>query len=582
MTTAPPPFSFSPSASTCIGLRGYAIRKSALDPAEQTQIRKDLLMRPHAPQAPVQPEPFPIFMENTTTMFVPRYYGLETYGEPDENSIHPGADAPGLQFAGELREYQTVIVNKYVAHVRSGSGGGGGGGGCLDVDPGKGKTVMALKIMSVLKKKTLVVVHKSFLMNQWLERIQQFLPGARVGRIQGQEIDIENKDIVIGMLQSLSMKEYDDSTFSDFGLTVFDECHHMSAEVFCRCMIKITTRYTLGLSGTMTRKDGLTKVFKMFLGEIVHKEKSEMQHNVVVKGIQYYLGDDDFNEVETDYRGNPKFSTMITKLCNCGRRSDFIIDVLRRELELNGEQQVMILAHNKSLLAYLHDAIVHHGIGGGSVGYYVGGMKDVDLKLSESKKIIIATYAMASEGLDIPTLTTLLMATPKTDVCQSVGRILRTKHSSPLVIDIIDYHDIFRNQWMKRQAYYAKQGYRIMYTNSSKYFKNEWKTKDTKESISNSFVSLPSLPPPTQQIIVSAVIPAKKQSKHPFAAFMRGGSSNRGSILQPQPQPQPQPQHSTAPKMVDFFSNQMQMHGSSAANSALNAPNVPNKCFIQL
>lgn len=571
MTTATPPFSFSPSASTCIGLRGYAIRKSALDPAEQTQIRKDLLMRPHAPQAPVQPEPFPIFMENTTTMFVPRYYGLETYGEPDENSIHPGADAPDLQFAGELREYQTVIVNKYVAHVRSGSGGGGGGGGCLDVDPGKGKTVMALKIMSVLKKKTLVVVHKSFLMNQWLERIQQFLPGARVGRIQGQEIDIENKDIVIGMLQSLSMKEYDDSTFSDFGLTVFDECHHMSAEVFCRCMIKITTRYTLGLSGTMTRKDGLTKVFKMFLGEIVHKEKSEMQHNVVVKGIQYYLADDDFNEVETDYRGNPKFSTMITKLCSCGRRSDFIIDVLRRELELNCDQQVMILAHNKSLLAYLHDAIVHHRIGGGSVGYYVGGMKDVDLKLSESKKIIIATYAMASEGLDIPTLTTLLMATPKTDVCQSVGRILRTKHSNPLVIDIIDYHDIFRNQWMKRQAYYAKQGYRIMYTNNSKYFKDEWKTKDTKDSII-------SLPPPTQQIVHPAcsLFPAKKQSTHyhhPFAAFVRGGTSNRTSISQPQPM------HSTAPKMVDFFSNQLQTHGSSAANSVSGAP---NKCFIQL
>ena len=432
--------------------------------------------------------------------------------------------------------------------------------------------------MSVLKKKTLVVVHKSFLMNQWLERIQQFLPGARVGRIQGQEIDIENKDIVIGMLQSLSMKEYDDSTFSDFGLTVFDECHHMSAEVFCRCMIKITTRYTLGLSGTMTRKDGLTKVFKMFLGEIVHKEKSEMQHNVVVKGIQYYLADDDFNEVETDYRGNPKFSTMITKLCNCGRRSDFIIDVLRRELELNGEQQVMILAHNKSLLAYLHDSIVHHNIGGGSVGYYVGGMKDADLKRSESKKIIIATYAMASEGLDIPTLTTLLMATPKTDVCQSVGRILRTKHSSPLVIDIIDYHDIFRNQWMKRQAYYAKQGYRIMYTNNSKYLKNEWKTKDTKDT-KDTKESIMSLPPPSQQIMHPAsslslsAAPAKTQSnpRHPFAAFMRGGNSS--SISKPLPAP-------TAPKMVDFFSNQMQMHGSSADNSVVS--NIPNKCLIQL
>jgi superfamily II DNA or RNA helicase len=191
------------------------------------QIRKDLTMQPLAPQSPVKPESFPIYDENTTTIFVPRYYGMETYGEPEETRINPGIDAPTLEFAGELRDYQTIIVNKYVSHVLSGDAksatGVGGGGGCLDVDPGKGKTVMALKIMSVLKKKTLVVVHKTFLMNQWLERIQQFLPGARVGRIQGQEIDVEDKDIVIGMLQSLSMKEYDESVFRDFGLTVFDE-----------------------------------------------------------------------------------------------------------------------------------------------------------------------------------------------------------------------------------------------------------------------------------------------------------------------------------------------------------------------
>ena len=270
-------------ASTSLGLRGYAILKSALESSEQMQISKDLLMQPNAPKAPVQPEPFPIYVENATTLFVPRYYGLETYGDPEEMRIHDGADtSQQMRFAGELRDYQNIIVDKYVAHVHRGEsgrggGGGGGGGGCLDVDPGKGKTVMALKIMSILKTKTLVVVHKTFLVNQWLERIRQFLPDARVGKIQGQEVDIENKDIVIGMLQSLSMKDYEDETFSDFGLTVFDECHHMSAEVFCRCMIKITTRYTLGLSGTMTRKDGLTKVFKMFLGEIIHKEKSEQR-----------------------------------------------------------------------------------------------------------------------------------------------------------------------------------------------------------------------------------------------------------------------------------------------------------------
>jgi superfamily II DNA or RNA helicase len=475
------------SPSTWLGLRGYAISKAALETPELMQIRKDLTMQPSAPQSPTKPEPFPIYIETPTVMYVPRYYGLETYGDPEQVRIHAGAPAPNLEFAGELRDYQTAIVNKYVQHVQkplsvSSASGGGGGGGCLDVDPGKGKTVMALKIMSVLKVKTLVIVHKTFLMNQWLERIQQFLPGARVGRIQGQEVDVEDKDIVIGMLQSLSMKDYDERVFEGFGFSVFDECHHMSAEVFCRCMMKVTTRYTLGLSGTMTRKDGLTKVFIMFLGEIVHKEKSSTQANVVVKSIQIYIPDDEFNVLETDYRGNPKFSTMITKLCKCEPRSEFILSVLENELRTSPDQQVMILAHNKSLLSYMYDTIVERNIAGcgANVGYYLGGMKDTDLKASESKKVIIATYAMASEGLDIPSLTTLIMATPKTDVCQSVGRILRAKHASPLVIDFVDHHDIFKSQWMKRQAYYLKQGYRIMYTNNAKYAKNIWKTRDGK------------------------------------------------------------------------------------------------------
>ncbi len=320
------------------------------------------------------------------------------------------------------------------------------------------------------------------MLNQWIERIQQFLPEARVGKIQGQIIDIEDKDIVIGMLQSLSMKEYPKELFNCFGLTIYDEVHHLSAEVFSQCMLKITTNYTLGLSGTMKRKDGLTKVFKMYLGDVIHKEKSEANNQVMVQAIEYIVNDEEFNEIEYDYRGNPKYSTMISKLCNYNNRSEFILKVLKKTLEANSEQQIMILAHNKSLITYLYKAIEHKNIA--SVGYYVGGMKEVDLKISESKKVIIATYAMASEGLDIKTLTTLIMATPKTDVCQSVGRILRVKHSQPLVIDIVDNHEIFQRQFKKRSDYYMKQKYVIQKTTNEKYpeFEMYFDPKNPKQS----------------------------------------------------------------------------------------------------
>ena len=258
---------------------------------------------------------------------------------------------------------------------------------------------------------------------------------------------------------------------SDDGGIVVSNCHHMGAEVFSRCMMKLMTTYTLGLSGTMQRKDGLSKVFKMFLGDVIHKEKAESEHCVLVKGIKYVIDDDEFNEVEYDYRGNPKFSTMISKLCNYNRRSEFIVEVVVKELQHNPEQQIMILAHNKTLIQYLFKAIEYKKVA--TVGYYLGGMKEADLKASESKKVIIATYAMASEGLDIKTLTTLIMATPKTDVCQSVGRILRAKHTTPVVIDIIDAHDLFINQWQKRKAYYKKQNYKIIVTENGLYYSDE-------------------------------------------------------------------------------------------------------------
>jgi len=123
------------------------------------------------------------------------------------------------------------------------------------------------------------------------------------------------------------------------------------------------------------------------------------------------------------------------------------------------------------VLTYMHDAVAKRGIAGGSVGYYVGGMKEKDLKATESKKVVMATYAMAQEALDIKTLTTLIMATPKTDIEQAVGRILRQRHAhmNPIVVDIVDTHEPLKVQWKKRVAFYKKQNYKVVYTTFPKY-----------------------------------------------------------------------------------------------------------------
>ena len=336
-------------------------------------------------------------------------------------------------------------------------------------------TVMALNILAQLKKKTLIIVHKDFLLRQWKERIEQFLPGARVGKIQGTIIDIENKDIVIGMLQSLSMKDYPPTVFESFGFTIVDECHHLAAEVFSNALFKIVTKYMLGLSATMKRKDGLTRVFKMFIGKVVVKKERPLQDNVTIKAIRYENNDEDFTKVLLNFKGQTHYALMIKKLCEYNRRSEFIIKILKDIVDLEDTtQQIMVIGHNKSLLKYLHDSIEHHKIA--PVGYYVGGMKEKDLKESEGMKIIIATYAMAEEALDIKTLSTLVMATPKVDVRQAVGRILRNQDGEKVVIDIIDQHDIFLRHWNKRRIWYNKQKFKIIMTDNHNYDKNKWES----------------------------------------------------------------------------------------------------------
>jgi superfamily II DNA or RNA helicase len=457
--------------NTYFGNKGYTLYKKNLTIEKEKQIRSELTISPKVPGISFNDNKssFPVYRESDNKMYVPFYYGVENFGPPSKTNV-PNGDDISIPFKGCLRDNQLPVVNAYFDAIKNDNINGG----LLELPCAYGKTVLSLYIISKLKKKTLIIVHKEFLLNQWIERINEFLPNARVGKIQGKKIDIDEKDIVICMLQSLSMKEYPVSIFNRFGLSIIDEVHHISSEVFSNSLFKIVTKYNLGLSATMERKDGTSKVFKMFLGNVIFKGKHDDSHAVIVRGIEYLVDDDEFNEIKYDYRGNPMYSTMISKLCDYNRRSEFILTVISDLLIENSNQQIMVLAHNKNLLKYLHDAIKHRNIA--TVGYYIGGMKEIALKETETKKIVIATYAMAAEALDIKTLTTLIMATPKTEIEQSVGRILRVKHSNPIVIDIIDNHKIFKNQWNKRKTFYKKQNYKIVYTTVDDYKLNKWKT----------------------------------------------------------------------------------------------------------
>ena len=466
-------------SNSYIGKKGYTIPKKLLNNNELNNIKNELFMKPFVPvKTKDDPNPFPAYRENDNKIYIPRFYGIKKYGLPDKSEIAEGENI-SVNFVKELRDYQKKIINVYTDYVNTpivNNSNINGNGAILEVFTGRGKTVMALDIISKISKKTLIIVHKEFLMNQWIERINEFLPSANIGKIQASVCDVKDKDIVIGMLQTLHSKTFEDDVFSQFGLTIIDEVHRIGSEQFSRALFKCITPYMLGISATVERKDKLTDILYMFIGDRIYKDNERETDKVVVRSINYTSPDIEFNNVEYDFRGNPKYSTMISKLCNFGRRSSFIIQIIKDLLNENENKQIMLLAHNRNLLKYIHDSLQDTI----SIGYYVGGMKEKDLKETETKSVVLATYAMAAEALDIKTLSTLVMATPKTDITQSIGRILRVKGNNPLVIDIIDPHEPFQKQWLQRKRYYKKNDY-IIYNSD---FDNYINMTDTQWNIS--------------------------------------------------------------------------------------------------
>ena len=436
---------------TYIGKRGYVIIKKYFDEEFLTNIRNRLMVKPFVNSDYGEvPEPFPVFLENKNKLYIPKFWGIENVGKPDEVNLPLGAPI-SLSFNGSLRDNQKEPIDAVINSFNS------KGGGLLSLPCGQGKTACACYLIAKMKVKAFVMVHKEFLLNQWIERIEFFLPGARIGRIQGSKIDIEDKDIVIGMIQSISMKNYEMNTFDSFGMTILDEAHRVPSREFSKALAKINSRYMLGLSATPDRKDGLTKVLKWFIGDVVFSRKGKSVMNSQVERYILEVKDKKYNEEEVLFNGKINSAKMINKIATYQPRINFIVSQIHKKAEEN--RQILLLSDRKELLSQIEEKVSV------TVGYYIGGMKPDDLKLSEEKQLILATFQMAAEGLDIKTIDTIILATPKTDIEQAVGRIRPRVGEDfdrhPLVIDMVDSFSIFKRQGDKRMEFYKKKKYQV-------------------------------------------------------------------------------------------------------------------------
>lgn len=480
--------------------RGYAIRKDQLDAAQTRKLRAALTVKPAtAPEFSAGVDPFPVFFESPSRWYVPRFWGVENCGEPDGDARGPGLPLRDeLQFNKTLRTEQLPIVGAFKE---------GGYNGLICVPCGYGKTFMAIWLACQIRRRFLVVVHQEFLMEQWRKELEASIPGIRIGILQGSTVqtgyaeppkltiaEIKERlrarglplggkreellarlrtvepepepqlyDCCICMLQTVATRDWSVDAFSGFGFTIFDECHHLGAEHFSKALMSIQTEKMLGLSATPERMDGLDSVFLWFLGPVRYQIKvRDPDTSVEVRVIRYTDADPAYADTPLDVRGEVSRPKLCNQLAEYTPRTVAICNQL--EPCLREGRQLLILSDRREHLAAFEREFRSRGFT--SIGYYVGGMKAAARDESSTRQIVLGTFTLAAEGMNIRALNTIALVTPKSRIEQAVGRIFRLKKEErtfqPLIFDVIDLpHDVCLRQYRKRRQFYRQCAYKI-------------------------------------------------------------------------------------------------------------------------
>ena len=431
-------------------INGYRIAKTD----NELVLKKALTVKPFSIINPQAVPRYKVYHEDKQHLYLPKHYGLDKFGPVPSSRNMPETPAKFWEFAGSIRPAQRPVVDSFLLPEPH--------DGILSLHTGGGKTVCALYIASQLRLPALVIVHNTFLRDQWEDRIKSFLPKARIGRVQADVCEVDDRDVIIVMLQTLSMKELNINVFNPIGLVIVDECHHIASEVFVQALPKITSRYMLGLSATPDRKDKLMYVIHWFLGPLLYKSETgdSVDKKVSVEVFEYVNHDTAFNEIVYSSQGFVCVPIMVNKLAECEDRTKWLCTII--EDICDETRQVLVLSdrvqHCKDILEGLSEDVRETAC---ILSQTVKSSQRTEF--CASKKILIATYSMCKEGFDVPTLNTLVMATPRPDIDQIVGRILRVEKSvrrvHPLIVDIVDPQ--FRRQFGARNSLYKKRNYTV-------------------------------------------------------------------------------------------------------------------------
>ena len=376
-----------------------------------------------------RPRPLYLWDETATHLIVPReflHFGDRLNFDFEFVHEEPGA-YPTIKVKDRIELRDSAQKEAFNALLRFHSG-------TLNLSCGKGKTILALKLIAHEKVPALIVVNTTALLEQWKERIKDFL-GVEAGIMQADTRDWEGRDVVVGMVHTLSnLRPTLSLEFQrKFGLVFYDEGHHMSAPVFVKSADMCLGR-RFSLTATADRTDGLEAIYQYHLGRVIYSDLTQdLVPDTIFRRMKWSLPEWD-NKRVTDSSGMISMPRVRSYLGKVTWRNHVISGDIRKDLSAG--RQILVLSHSVdhvTVLAGLAEEL------GKNVGV-ITGKTDQQERLGILKKCnpVIGTFQLAREGLDKPSLDTLYVTTPfsnSNDLQQSWGRIQRVAEGKqhPLV-----------------------------------------------------------------------------------------------------------------------------------------------------
>jgi len=415
------------------------------------------------------------YIESEKFLLVPRYFPIKQYIHSFnmKNVMNYGDDIEISHNIKPRSETQEKAIQYMLNHEN----------GILQLSPGVGKTVISIYMIAERKKKTLILVHRDSLADQWRERLIQFtnLKDEDISRITSPTFkkDLE-KPVIISTTQTfLSLLKRNRKRFlieldkSNIGIFIADEVHtSIGAPTFSECSIQMPSRYTYGLSATPYRYDGNGDIIEFHLGNIFSDDDVEgtMDAKVTVLLLDYQI--DTPRRTKYIWWGG---EFQRARYLNLMKKSKPFREAMRGLLsKLKDERDLICMAERIKLIDELYKETNSN-----SKSKFCGNAKLEALEY----KVTFTTPGKCRDGIDAPHKDCVIMTSPISNIEQLTGRIVRGKEGkkNPIIIDMVDFgcRDI-RGSFWRRKKFYEKRNWPVNYLILAN---NKLRTLDEEEAL---------------------------------------------------------------------------------------------------